>query len=81
MDIKQKIGERLKELRTQKNLSQEAVAYNANIERSFITHIENGRRNVSVETLEKIIINGLDSNFKEFFDANVFNDKKKKTKA
>lgn len=81
MDIKQKIGERLKELRTQKNLSQEAVAYNANIERSFITHIENGRRNVSVETLEKVICNGLESSFKEFFDANVFNDKRKKAKA
>ena len=31
MDIKQKIGEHLKELRTQKNLSQKAVAYHANI--------------------------------------------------
>ncbi len=80
MDIKQKIGERLKELRSQKNLSQEAVANNASIERSFITHIENGRRNVSVETLEKVISNGLESSFREFFDANVFNDKKKKTK-
>lgn len=75
MDIKQKIGERLKELRTQKNLSQEAVAYNAEIERSFITHIENGRRNVSVETLEKIIA-GLGISFYEFFNSKLFKNGK-----
>lgn len=77
MDIKQKIGERLKEIRAEKNLSQEAVAYNANIERSFVTHIENGRRNVSVETLEKIICNGLKITFQEFFDNSLFNGKRR----
>lgn len=75
MNIKTKIGERLKDLRTQKNLSQEAVANNADIERSFITHIENGRRNVSVETLEKVIEDGLASSFKEFFNAETFDNK------
>ncbi len=80
MDIKQKIGERLKEIRTQKSLSQEAVAYNAEIERSFVTHIENGRRNVSVETLEKIISNGLKISFQEFFDDSLFNGKRRDQK-
>jgi len=75
MDIKQKIGQRIKELRTQLHLSQEAVANKAEIERTFMTHVENGRRNVSVETLEKIIIGGLEIRFQEFFESEIFNDK------
>ncbi len=64
-NIKQKIGERIKEVRVEKKLSQEAVAYHAGIERSFMTHIENGRRNVSVETLEKVLT-GLEISFSDF---------------
>ncbi len=78
MDIKQKIGQRIKELRTQSNLSQEAVANKAEIERTFMTHVENGRRNVSVETLEKIVTNGLEISFQKFFESEVFNGKKVK---
>ncbi len=60
MDIKKRIAYRIKEIRTQLNLSQEAVAHKAKIDRTFMVHVENGRRNVSVETLEMIIINELD---------------------
>lgn len=70
-NIKQKIGERIKEVRVEKKLSQEAVAYQAGIERSFMTHIENGRRNVSVETLEKVLT-GLEISFSDFFNSNFF---------
>lgn len=70
-NIKQKIGDRIKEVRVEKKLSQESVAYNSGIERSFMTHIENGRRNVSVETLEKVLT-GLDISFSDFFNANFF---------
>lgn len=71
MEIKQKIGERIKELRGNQNLSQEALAFSSGLERSFITHIENGRRNVSIETLSKII-NGLNISFFDFFNKNIF---------
>lgn len=70
-NIKQKIGDRIKEVRVEKKLSQEAVAYNSGIERSFMTHIENGRRNVSVETLEKVLT-GLEISFSDFFNSNFF---------
>lgn len=70
-NIKQKIGERIKEVRVEKKLSQEAVAFNAGIERSFMTHIENGRRNVSVETLKKVLT-GLEISFSDFFNSNFF---------
>ena len=80
MDIKTKIGLRIKEIRTEKELTQEAVAFKAEIDRTFMNHVENGRRNVSVQSLEKII-NGLDVSFKEFFgDDDLFENSKKKKK-
>ena len=78
MDIKQKIGQRIKELRSQLALSQEAVANKAEIERTFMTHVENGRRNVSIETLEKIVCAGLEVSFHEFFESEIFNGEKKR---
>jgi transcriptional regulator with XRE-family HTH domain len=77
MDIKTKVGLRIKELRTEKNLTQEAVAWKAEVDRTFMNHVENGKRNVSVDTLTKIICAGLETSFKEFFNADLFNGKKK----
>ena len=77
MDMKTKIGLRIKELRTEKNLTQEAVAWKAEVDRTFMNHVENGRRNASVETLTKIICNGLEISFKDFFSTDLFNGKKK----
>ncbi len=77
MDMKTKIGLRIKELRTEKNLTQEAVAWKAEVDRTFMNHVENGKRNVSIETLEKIICTGLEVPFKEFFDNEVFNGKRR----
>jgi transcriptional regulator with XRE-family HTH domain len=80
MDIQTKIGLRIKEIRTTKNLTQEAIAFKAEIDRTFMNHVENGKRNVSVETLEKLICNGLDTNFKDFFNSDIFlNGKKRKS--
>ena len=77
MNIQTTIGLRIKEIRTEKNLTQEAVAFKAEIDRTFMNHVENGKRNVSVETLKKILCNGLDMNFHEFFCNGLFNNKKK----
>jgi len=80
MDIKIKIGLRIKELRAGKELTQEGLAWKAEINRTFMNHVENGRKNVSVESLQKIIA-GLDSSFKEFFsDEKLFDNSSKKRK-
>lgn len=71
MDIKLKVGQRVKKLRGQKQMSQEEVANTADMERSFMTHIESGRRNISVETLQRILT-ALDVSFKDFFDSEEF---------
>jgi transcriptional regulator with XRE-family HTH domain len=71
MDIKLKVGQRIKELRKGLNLSQEALAYKAEVDRTYMTDVENGRRNISVEILEKIIA-ALEVSFTEFFDNKEF---------
>ena len=78
MDIKTKIGLRIKEIRTEKNLTQEAIAFKAEVDRTFMNHVENGKRNVSVDTLTKIICNGLDLSFRDFFNVDIFTNGKKK---
>ena len=71
MDIKLKVGQRIKELRHVLKLSQEALANKAGVDRTYMTDVENGRRNISVEILEKIII-ALDVSFSEFFNSKEF---------
>ena len=75
MSIQEKIGQRIKALRSAKNLTQEAVAYKAEIDRTFMNHVENGRRNLSVATLEKVVCHGLQTTLKDFFDDNSFSKK------
>lgn len=76
MTIQERIGKRIAELRKEKNLSQQKFSYEADIERSFFTHIEKGRKNISVGTLERIS-SALGVSFKEFFNSDLFNGKKR----
>lgn len=71
MDIKIKVGQRIKELRKIISLSQESLANKADVDRTYVTDVENGRRNVSVEILERLI-SALDVTVSEFFNAKEF---------
>ncbi|MGI8951787.1 MAG: helix-turn-helix domain-containing protein [Chitinophagaceae bacterium] len=71
MDIKLKVGQRVKQLRKQLQLSQESLAYKSEVDRTYMTDVENGRRNVSIEILEKIIT-ALEVSFAEFFNSKEF---------
>lgn len=77
MTIQEKIGKRITQLRKEKKLSQQKFAYEADIERSFFTHIEKGRKNISVGTLNRIFT-ALEISFKDFFDSELFITGKKK---
>jgi transcriptional regulator with XRE-family HTH domain len=71
MDIQVAIGERIAKLRKAKKLSQQKFSYEAEIERSYLTHVEKGRKNISIETLVKIT-NALEISVKDFFDSKEF---------
>ena len=62
----QKIGKTIIQLRKQKSLSQEAFANEAGIERRYMSDIENGKRNISIEMLERIC-SKLDLKLSELF--------------
>ena len=53
-DIKQLIGARVRALRKERQLSQEALAGKAGLHTTYVGAVERGERNVSIETLEKI---------------------------
>lgn len=71
MDIKVKVGQRIRVLRKDLGLSQEGLANEAEVDRTYVTDVENGRRNISVEILEKLII-ALKISFAEFFNSKEF---------
>jgi transcriptional regulator with XRE-family HTH domain len=54
MDIRFKIGTRIKKIRELKGISQKDLAYESDLDRSYIASIEVGKRNVSIINLEKI---------------------------
>jgi transcriptional regulator with XRE-family HTH domain len=66
MNIKTKIGLRIKELRKIKKLSQEKLGLEAGIDRTYVASVENGKRNISIENIEKLTL-ALGVSFEEFF--------------
>jgi transcriptional regulator with XRE-family HTH domain len=73
MSIKAKVGLRIRELRNQKGISQEALANKADIDRTYVTDVENGRRNISIENLQKLV-SALEIQFKDFFNSPSFSE-------
>ena len=67
MDIKILIGKRVKELRNNLGISQEALADLANLDRTYITSVECGHRNISITNIEKLAV-ALKVSLKEFFN-------------
>jgi transcriptional regulator with XRE-family HTH domain len=66
MVIEKQIGNRIKKIRTEKKLTQEQLAWEADVDRTYMNHVENGRKNISIRSLEKII-NALGISISEFF--------------
>ena len=64
--ITEDVGRRIRELRGEQGLSQEKLALRAELDRTYIAGVEQGKRNLSIKSLEKIII-ALNISFEEFF--------------
>ena len=54
VNINKKLGSKIRELRKERELTQEDLAYKAGLDYSYINQIENGKRNPSMEAVEKI---------------------------
>ena len=65
--IRKQFGSKLKKLRVSNTqLSQEEFAYSINMDRTYYSSVENGKRNISLLNIEKIA-NGLGITLEELF--------------
>lgn len=67
MDIKVAYGKNVRLIRKDKGISQEKLAELSELDRTYISDIENGKRNVSIETVFKIA-DALKTPIIKFFD-------------
>lgn len=80
MDIRAKVGSRIRELRKLLELTQESLAFKAEVDKTYLNEVENGKRNVSIINLEKIILS-LEISLSDFFNSEIFKkDKGSKAK-
>jgi transcriptional regulator with XRE-family HTH domain len=67
INIQKKFGNKLQEIRKQKGLSQEKLAFKSGLHRTYISDIERGARNLSLINIEKIA-KALGISIKSLFD-------------
>ena len=65
--IKEKVGKRIKDLRQKLGISQETFADQCGLDRTYITSLERGKRNISLVNLEKIS-NAFNMTLSDFFN-------------
>ena len=54
MDYQERIGKAIVRLRAARGVSQEKMALEAKIDRRYMSDIENGKRNISIDILSRI---------------------------
>ena len=71
MNINEKISKRIKDLRKQKKLTAEKLAWYSDLSKSCITYAEKAQRDIRISTIEAIC-KGFNISIAEFFST--FND-------
>jgi transcriptional regulator with XRE-family HTH domain len=66
-DLKTKFGKKLRQIRRQRDLTQEQLSASTGISVEFLSNLERGINAPSFETLEKLAVN-LGVSVKDFFD-------------
>jgi transcriptional regulator with XRE-family HTH domain len=66
IDIKQRFGQAMRQRRREMDISQEELADRAGLHRTYISDVERGDRNLSLENIEKIT-QALELKISEFF--------------
>lgn len=54
IDLKKEFGASIRERRKQLGMSQEALAERADLHRTYVSDIENGARNISLENIQRL---------------------------
>ena len=70
-DVRCRLGDRIRVLRKELKLSQEALALKAGLDRTYVASIESGTRNVSILNIERLA-SSLNVSLTEFFNCEEF---------
>jgi transcriptional regulator with XRE-family HTH domain len=73
MDLKSRIGRRIREVREAKGWTQQQLGESANLDPATLSRIESGRRNITLSTLADLMA-GLGTSTRNFFAAPLFDD-------
>lgn len=71
LDTKMRVGLRMKELRGDLGMSQESFANSIGMSRTYFAEVEIGKRNISIENIERICC-GFGISIREFFNSELF---------
>lgn len=55
MNPQENFGRLIRHYRTKAGISQEELAFRAGLDRTYIASVENGKRNVSIQTIHKFL--------------------------
>lgn len=66
MDILMRYGHAVRKMRLEQKISQEELADRCSLHRTYISDVELGKRNLSLENIERIAIS-LNKSLSEFF--------------
>lgn len=67
LDIQKQFGQKVRSIRTEKGLSQEEFASDCGLDRTYISGVERGKRNISLKNIE-IVANALGVKISMFFE-------------
>lgn len=56
LDHRRAFGDRVRELRRERGLSQEGLAHIADLDRTYVSGIERGVRNISLDNIHKLAV-------------------------
>ena len=56
MDIRERLGRNVRQLRQDKGLSQEGFAHEAGIHRTYVSDIERGARNPTITIVQRLAV-------------------------
>ncbi len=65
--IEEKFGQQVRKLRLDQHISQEELGFRSNLSKNYISDVESGTRNVSLQAIEKIS-KGLNVEIYQLFD-------------
>lgn len=56
MDVRERVGRNVQELRRERGLSQEELAHRAGVHPTYLSGVERGRRNPTITVLQRIAL-------------------------